>query len=144
MNMDNNLYGFKEDESEKYEKILEEEDAIFEELRSIEDAMKNLKKETGNFKKEIQEEEEKRTYDGVYDRYKIEDMIDGFGEVKVPDIREELNILDELSKDESLGDDELKIIHEEYVEKIEKLYDAVISRKNSVENMMKFFDKIKF
>lgn len=128
---------------EEYDDILQQEEAIFKELNDIEEAMNLLKIEESKADEITQQEHKKVSYDDIYHKYKIEDMVDDFSQIAVPDIREDLKLLDELQS-ECKDDQEREIIRKEYEMRIIELYESVMDRKKGAQKMLDFFHKIKF
>jgi len=132
------------DEKELYEEFEEKE--IFEELSDIKSKINDLKRglEDVNAIEMDEEQQEKEEYKTEKHDYMIESMINKYTKIDIPDVREELGIINEMMSEEGLSNEELEILQQEYKEKVELLSDILQERRNSVEKMYNLFNNLKF
>ncbi|WBW97375.1 hypothetical protein [Oceanirhabdus sp. W0125-5] len=129
-------------EKDLYEEYEEKE--IFEELNDIKRRIENLKDGMEESSQTEVGEEKKESYSSGKHDYMIKSMISKYNNIHIPDIREELQLINEMMNEDGLSEEELEILHEEYQEKIQILADALQEKRNSVERMFNLFKNLKF
>ncbi|MCM1991926.1 hypothetical protein [Oceanirhabdus seepicola] len=130
------------DEKDLYEEFEEKE--IFEEINDIKSKINDLKSGLEDVHQIEIDEEGKEAYTTGKHDYMIESMIDKYNKIAIPDIREELDIINEMMGEEGLSNEELEILEQEYKEKVKLLSDTLQERRSSVEKMYNFFNNLKY
>ncbi len=121
-----------------------EEKEIFEEINDIKRQIEDLKEGLEDVNDIEVDEDKKESYTMGKHDYMIESMISKYKNIDIPDVREELDIINEMMSEEGLSDEELEILEEEYKEKVELLSDTLQERRCSVEKMYDLFKNLKF
>jgi len=130
------------DEKDLYEEFEEKE--IFEEINDIKRKIEDLKDGLENVNEIEVDEDKKELYTTGKHDYMIESMISKYKNIDIPDVREELDLINQMMSEEGLSDEELEILEEEYKEKVQLLSDTLQVRRNSVEKMYNLFKNLKF
>jgi len=120
------------------------DEELMNEVEAIKSKINELKSGIEDVNEIEMDEEAKESYTiGKHD-YMIESMISKYKNIDIPDIREELQLINEMMNEEGLTKEELEILEEEYKEKIELLSDKLQEKRNSVEKMYNLFNNLKF
>ena len=130
------------DEKDLYEEFEEKE--IFEEINDIKRKIADLKDGLEDVNDIEVDEDKKESYTTGKHDYMIESMISKYKNIDIPDIREELQLINDMMNEEGLSEEELEILEEEYKEKVQLLSDTLQVRRNSVEKMYNLFKNLKF
>ena len=130
------------DEKDLYEEFEEKE--IFEEMNDIKRKIEDLKDGLEEVNDVEEDEDKKESYKTGKHDYMIESMISKYNNIDIPDIREELQLINEMMNEDGLSEEELEILEEEYKKKIELLSDTLQERRRSVEKMYNLLNNLKF
>lgn len=117
------------------------EKEIFNEIEEIQKEF--MKLNNNDYFSNESEEDGKEKY-SEEDEYKIYSMIQQFNYGEIPDIRDELKLLDDLRKSNTLDSEEKEYLREEYLKNIQVLVDAIEHRKTTASKMLEFFNKLRF